>query len=272
MADVEGEYKRIFGWDTLATSDEYKEFLHKFIPELIKVLKIEKINDFTYFHISDEPNEENLDSYMAAHDMVVDLLADFNIMDALSSYDFYKKRLVDTPVCAIDHISPFIESSVQNLWAYYCCGQNTLVSNRFMAMPSYRNRIIATQLYKYDIKGFLQWGYNFYYSRLSKQKINPFLVTDCLNAFPSGDAFSVYPYENGPIESIRLKVFKEALQDLRALQLLERFMSKPDIIALIEENAEMSITFECYPKSADFVLSLREKINSKLKEFISCRL
>ena len=75
-----------------------------------------------------------------------------------------------------------------------------------------RKRIIGFQLYKFCIKGFLHWGLNFWYSQFSLYPIDPFKVTDAGFAFPSGDAFLVYPGEDGPIDSLRYEVFCEALQ------------------------------------------------------------
>ena len=55
MATVDGEYKRIFGWDTPAVGGEYTKFLHAYLPQLIAKLKEWGIDKNTYFHISDEP-------------------------------------------------------------------------------------------------------------------------------------------------------------------------------------------------------------------------
>jgi hypothetical protein len=59
-------------------------------------------------------------------------------------------------------------------------------------------------LYKFDIKGFLQWDYNFWSSQYSRCPISPYIVTDAGHDFPSGDAFLVYPGEEGPVESFEL--------------------------------------------------------------------
>ena len=138
-----------------------------------------------------------------------------------------------------------------------------------MSMPSSRNRIIAYQLYKYDIEGFLQWGYNFYYTQFSRNVINPFYITDAGNAFPAGDAFSVYPGNDKAIESLRLKVFKEAIQDISAMRLLEKYMPKNEIIKMFENEAGMEIEFKKYPKGDEFILNTREKINRLIKENIN---
>ena len=34
MATVDGEYRRIFGWDTAATGEDYRNFLAAFLPAL----------------------------------------------------------------------------------------------------------------------------------------------------------------------------------------------------------------------------------------------
>lgn len=262
VADVGGTQEKIFGWETKSTSDEYIHFLSQFIPELIKILKQENIEKYTYFHISDEPHLEDLTSYTNAKKAIGHMLKGFKIIDALSDYDFYKTGAVEHPIPGIDAINPFLESNIPDLWTYNCCAQcNDNISNRFMAMPSYRNRIIGCQLYKYNIKGFLHWGYNFYYTRYSKKKINPFLVTDAGCGFPSGDSFSVYPDTDGPIPSVRLKVFNEALQDMRAMELLETYISKDEVEKLIGD----SITFTSYPKNPEYILKLRKKINNLIK-------
>jgi len=266
MAVENGEYKRIFGWETDSVSEEYRLFLHAFLTELTKFLKDEGIADKCYFHISDEPNKDQLDSYINSKEIVKDILKDFHIMDALSDYEFYATGAVELPIPANNHIEKFIENKVPNLWTYYCCGQWTDVSNRFFSMSSLRNRIIGTQFYKYDIAGFLQWGYNFWFNQFSKKSINPYIVTDGEFFTPSGDTFSVYPCENGnPVESLRLVVFHEALQDLRAFKLLESLYDKKFVLKIIEENVERPITFKKYPINDDYLLSLRGKVNQLIK-------
>lgn len=269
FAYVDGVQKRIFGWDVASDSPEYVTFLNQFLPALDKVLKEEKINQNTFFHISDEPDSEHLERYNKLKSIVKGIIPDYTIIDALSDYEFYSRGTVDCPIPATDCIHTFIENNVPNLWSYYCGAQTKNVSNRFMAMPSQRNRIIGLQFYKFNIFGFLHWGYNFYNSALSKKHINPFLITDCIETYPSGDAFSVYPGEDGPLESLRLVVFYEALQDLRALKLLERYIGKDEVVKLIENEAGMEISFDSYPHNKDFLINLRKKINKVIKANIS---
>lgn len=263
-----GEPTKKFGWHVAADDAEYINFLGQFLPALTQFFKAEGISENVYFHISDEPHMPDKEHYRAAKNIIKPLIGNCKTMDALSDYELYCDGLVDTPAVGLYKIKDFINAKAKGIWAYYCCSHNKNVSNRFIAQKSVCNRVIALQLYKYDIVGFLQWGYNFYYSQLSRELINPYAVTDSRNAFPSGDPFSVYPGKDGAIESMRLKVFKEALQDLRALKYLEKFMSKDDIVKMIEDEAGCEIEFDKFPKDEDFIIRLREKINSAIKDNI----
>lgn len=267
MATVDGEYRRIFGWDTAATGEDYRNFLAAFLPALtarLEALGVDKKH--AYFHVSDEPGEAHLPQYNACKEQIAPYLEGYTIMDALSDFDFYQKGVCRHPVVASNHVTPFLEGNVSNLWVYYCCGQGYQVSNRFFSMPSARNRIIGTQFYKYQIAGFLQWGFNFYNSQFSLRHLDPFAVTDADIAFPSGDAFMVYPGPDGtPWKSIRLLVFAEALNDLRAFRLLESLTSREYVLELMEGGLSKEITFFEYPHEADYLLDLRTRVNQEIK-------
>ena len=73
-------------------------------------------------------------------------------------------------------------------------------------------------------------------------------------AFPSGDAFLVYPGpDEKPMSSIRAQVQREALDDLNALTTLESVVGRERVVALIMENADEPFDFEHYPHSADYI-------------------
>ena len=259
--------KKLFGWETSATSDEYVEFLHAFLPELIEVLKQEKVEKNTFFHVSDEPSAEQIESYRAAKNIIKDILKDFPIIDALSEYELYENGAVDCPIPCTNCAEEFVKRGYEHHWTYYCCGQHEKVSNRFFSMPLARTRIIGVQLYLYEMEGFLQWGFNFYNAHHSLRHINPYLVTDADGTFPSGDSFMVYPYNDSAIESIRSVVFHEALQDMRALQLWEKLAGRKAVEKTIKKNFG-EITFEDYPRGEENFNALRGLINENIKQNI----
>ncbi len=269
MATVDGEYKRIFGWDTKATSKKYRSFLKALSDELKKYFEEKGLKDNVFIHVSDEPQFNNCLSYGRVSGYIKKLFESYKVIDALSDFRYYRFGIVPNPIPASDHIEKFI-GKVNNLWVYYCSGQNNhYVSNRFFCNESVRTRVIGYQMFKYDIRGFLQWGYNFYFSQLSRRLIDPFTETDAGGAFPSGDSFIVYPAKDGtPYHSLRLKVFFDALQDMAALNTLCSLTDKKTCLDIIEENGKHNLTFKAYPHDSNWLLSTREKVNEAIRNNI----
>lgn len=265
MAHTPLGYKRIFGWETEAAGEQYSRFLNAFIPDFLAHMKQKGLDKRCYFHVSDEPNDRNLDSYEKAKAIIEPLLEGYPITDALSHYEFYEKGIVSLPVVATDRIHTFIDNNVKNLWAYYCCCQCKDVSNRFFAMPGARTRCIGFQMFKYGIKGFLHWGYNFYYSQYSMSFVDPYLDSTGNYFTPSGDCYSVYPARDGTaLESIRLLAFYEALQDMRACELCSSLIGKEQTVALLE-SVVGEIRFDKCIGSSTVLLSARRKINEAIE-------
>lgn len=262
MARVDGEYRRIFGWETDAKSEEYRSFLSEFLPALVAYLKETGVFENCFFHVSDEPIPAHQVYYGANKELLCRYIPEGQLIDALSDYSFYEKGLIKCPVVCNDHIKSFQEHGVTSLWTYYCMAQRKDVANRFMAMPSSRSRILGAQLYKNEIKGFLQWGFNFWFAAGSQKVIDPHADPTADGNFPGGDSFLVYPLdENGEVGlSIRLYVFNEAMQDLRALTLLETLSSRENVLKLLQDVVGM----DCYPRSRDYILSLREAVNQEI--------
>lgn len=258
------DYK--FGWHVDSKDTEYKNFLEQFLPALLEYFEKEGIKDNCWFHVSDEPGDAHIENYNYAYNLIKPLLGDCNTMDAISSYEFYKKGLIPHPVTSTNHIDTFIENNAQHQWAYYCCGQYKKVGNRFLAMPSYRNRILGLQLYKFNIEGFLQWGFNFYFNQHSRNEINPYITTSSDKAFPSGDPFSVYPVKNGVVPSLRAIIFKEALEDVEICRKLESYIGREKVVEMIDEAAGMELTFSEYPRNNDYIPELIEKMEQLIKE------
>ncbi len=267
--DRKGREKKIFGWGTRTSSRKYDAFLRAFAAKLMEFIEENGIKDKCFFHVSDEPSMGDLKVYKRRAALISKLLKGMRVIDALSDYAFYEKGAVRLPIPCEDHIEEF-KGKVPELWTYYCCGQyKNCVPNRFMAMPSLRNRILGMLLYKYDVKGFLQWGYNFYNLQYSVAAIDPYKVTDAGGSFPSGDSFVVYPSCKGEaLASLRLKVFYDGFQDMMALKTLENKAGRQKVEEFLSTEAVRLKSFTEYPHEAEWLLGVREKINAMIKENI----
>lgn len=263
MGTDEAGYRRLFGWETDATGDDYREFLRAYLTALKSWLEESGVGKRMYFHISDEPWLEHLENYRRAHDLIADILKGWPIFDAMSHYEFYEQGLVDEPVAVTSAIDRFA-GRCDRLWAYYCGGQvNDGLSNRLIATPPAWNRILGFQMYKCRNVGFLHWGFNFWYTTLSRAPYDPFVSPDAESHFTGGTSYLVYPGTDGPVESARMAVFAEALQDIRAMQLLESLAGRETAEALLEKHFP-GMDFHTAPETPEALLALREDVNRSI--------
>lgn len=267
IAEKNGEEVQIFGWETKASGKEYKSFIEQFAKAVTAYIDEKGIRSQCLFHVSDEPSLNMLIPYKKASKIIADNFKGFKIIDALSAVLFYKLKIIKHPIPANNFVHQFI-GIVPELWTYYCCAQgNKYVSNRFFSMPSERNRVLGLQLYKFNVKGFLHWGFNFYYTQYSKKLINPFEVADAGGKFQAGDSFVVYPGDGGvPLDSLRLHVFYDAFQDMMALKLLESKIGYDKTMAIVEQDLDKPLTFSDYPHNPRWLESVRERVNKAIAE------
>ncbi len=266
IATVNGKKKRIFGWETDACGEKYKTFLGQMIPALIAFLEKKGVAKNTFFHISDEPHLKHMEQYLRCKNILEPLVGGLPIIDALSDFEFYETGVLKKPVPHIQKIVPFLDRNVEGLWTYYCGDSGKNGSGRQLAMPLARTRILGVQLWLYNIEGFLHWGYNFYNNECSYDRADPFLYTDADFMVPSGDSALVYPGENGvPYESIRINALREAMEDMRLLDLAASRLGRDRVVEIIDELAGERITFVSYPTDADFLLGLRDRLISEIE-------
>ena len=65
---------------------------------------------------------------------------------------------------------------------------------------------------------------------------------------------------------MRLVAFKEALDDLSALNRAESLCGRDAVLSVIDSEGEM--TFASYPRESSFILEMREKINRMIEDKI----
>lgn len=268
MANVDGEYKRLFGWNTDSTGNEYAEFLKCYLRELKKFLKEVGIDKNIMFHISDEPPEKCIPYYENAHNIVAGELDGFDCGDALSHYKFYENGNIKLPIVVVssDDMNRFTENC-KKFWVYYTAEQlHDGYSNRIISTTNARNRILGLQMYVSGAKGFLHWGYNYYYDTLSHGFYNP-VSNPCGCGQVAGSAFIVYPQDDGTaIPSIRMKVFYEGINDYRALERLEKLIGRKAVLKFIKEQLG-EITFKtCFGNAKLF--EFRQRLNEEIKKYL----
>ncbi|MFN8482642.1 MAG: DUF4091 domain-containing protein [Anaerolineae bacterium] len=216
-----GEGERLL-WppETEATSETYRQFLGQYLRELERFLSEAGLVERSFFHLSDEPHgERDLVTYRAVREMLRELAPWMRVMDALTEIEFAREGVTDIPVPLITTAPDFVREGIP-AWAYFCTQPRGRYLNRLLDTPLVKIRMTGWLLYRLRARGFLHWGYNYWYRRQSRELIDPYTVTDA-HAWPSwppGDPFQVYPGPSGPVDSLRWEVFAESLQDYALLQ------------------------------------------------------
>jgi hypothetical protein len=226
-----GRARLLWPPDTEATGSVYRNFLEQLLPEYHQFLEREGLLQQSYFHLSDEPggNVEDIANYRSARLLLKELAPWMKVIDAMSDIRYGREDdLTDIPVPAVHAAQAFIDEKIPH-WVYFCMGPRGPYLNRFFDTPLAKIRMSGWLFYKHRAQGFLHWGFNYWYvmdlgfNRQTQVLVDPF--TDGASGTsaggegaPYGDAFVVYPGQDGPLDSIRWEVFAESLQDYAILQ------------------------------------------------------
>jgi len=247
-------------WDpeTPAVSATYRDFLSQFLPEFKRFLDEQQLLERSLFHLSDEPHgEEALKNYRAARLLLREQAPWLKVMDALSDITFAREGLTDIPIPLITVAPEFIREGYP-AWAYHWGGPRGRYAQRLFDTPLVKTRMLGWLLYRNRAKGFLHWGYNYWYKRQTRELIDPYVVTDA-HSWPDwsyGDPFVVYPGADGPVDSLRWEVFGEGLQDYA---LLQQAGADPDgdLLSEIADYAD-------FPRSESWIQSSRRELLRQL--------
>ena len=258
--------KRIFGYDTAATGKEYSEFIRAYLRAFLDFAAEEGIKDSLIFHISDEPTANQKADYRAAREVISEVLSGYPISDAMFDCSFYDEGIVEQPILSMYYYNDIEEASCPSAWLYYTGGELD-TSNRKITNTAAATRVLGLHMYKYKSLGFLHWAYNFYYDRSSIGFADPKINPCAYRLFP-GVVYLEYPInEKGRrtvVPSIREKLMAEAMDDLRALRLLEARIGREAVISLCEEKLGR-INVRIIP-TGESLREFREIINAKLAE------
>jgi hypothetical protein len=233
--------------ETSAVSETYRIFLEQFLPQFKQLLSDEGMLERSLFHCADEPDGDvQLEDYRKSRGLLRELAPWMKVIDAMSEPRFATEGLTDTPIPSIVTAPHFVEAG-SPAWVYFCCGPRGRYLQRLFDTPLTKLRMAGWLFYKLRAQGFLHWGHNYWFVFCTSTISNPFIdgAVSAWPGMPHGDAFVVYPGENGPISSIRWEVFAESLQDFAMLQSAG---IGPDAILLEDLKS-----YEVFPKSESWI-------------------
>ena len=261
-----GTEKQIFSWDDAADGERYTAFLQAYLPAFLAFAKRLGIEKRLMFHISDEPTEFQAPAYSRAWNVVKEFLNQYLVGDALSDYALYETGLVQTPIVSTQFADDFFEKC-ENYMLYYTGGRtNTTLSNRLLSSAPQKTRVLGLQLYKYHAKGFLHWGYNYYYGRMCHGVFDPARDPMGYRNIPAV-SYLVYPLTNRSVApSIREIWMRDAMNDHAALRVLEGLIGRDETVAFCENYFNTAISVFTVPTSGEQMHTFREALNREIEK------
>jgi len=246
------------------SSDTARSFYSTFIPELTEHLKEKGWEDIYMQHLMDEPIPENVETYIEVANFIDKLAPDLKIVEACHSKDVNKS--VDIWVPQLDYMDidyDFYKERAEQgdeIWFYTCLNPKGEYANRFIELPLIKTRILHWINYRFNIPGYLHWGFNFWRGG------DPFDETTSIQLesgtiLPGGDAWICYPGDRKILSCIRLEAMRDGIVDHELLCMLgEKF---PDEAA--ELARQVVYRFDYYDIN---IRSFREK-RKKVLELLS---
>lgn len=200
-----------------------RNFYAQFFEALVPHLKEKGWWDTYYQHIADEPIEENRQSYVDIAGYVKSLVPEIRIIDACHNTDL--AETLDLWVPQLDLLNKDYafyqerKKAGDEVWFYTCLWPRYNYANRFIDLPLIKTRLIHWINYKYDIDGYLHWGFNWWTDAPFEE--TSFINDPYGNLLPGGDSWIVYPGYHKLYSSVRLEAMRDGINDYTLLKMLE---------------------------------------------------
>jgi hypothetical protein len=191
------------------------EVIPHLLPAFESHLRANGWLDKTLFHVKDEPTVRNVTAWKEISSIIHKYAPDLVRIDALETTHLFDN--IEIAVPKLDYLAGWhktYEEAARNgteHW-FYTVGiyQARSYPNKTIDMPLIDNRILHWINYRYDLSGFLHWGWN-------QWTEDPFGAV----GMHIGDGWHVYPSKNGVLNSLRWEQMRNGIQDYEYFWLLE---------------------------------------------------
>lgn len=200
-------------------SEEADEFYSQWFPAFRDHLKEKGWLDKFTQAVGDEPVSGNADSYTTASNLLKKYAPELPVIEACLSHEMVGAIDIWVPTLKNLHLNwDFFQerkAAGDRLWFYTCVTPEEDYANRFVELPLIKTRIMHWINYRYDIEGYLHWGYNFW-------RPHPWDNVADGDKLQGGDPHIVYPAKDGfgIVESIRWEAMRDGIEDHELLSQL----------------------------------------------------
>lgn len=198
-----------------------RKYLTAFLRQFNDFLTENGWRDISLVHISDEPKERCADDFRILAGIFRKYLPGIKLMDAVEIYFIEDALDIYVPKNHYYQLNKndfeALRDDRNELWFYTCNMPGGKFLNRYLDSPLLNTRLLHWGNYKYNLTGYLHWGFNHY-----QRDQDPFEETSANEWLPAGDTHIVYPLKDGPIRSLRFQQMKCGVEDYEILKALSK--------------------------------------------------
>ena len=177
--------------------------------------------DISIVHVSDEPKEVTAADYRALCGIFRKYLPGIKLIDAIEIYFVQDALDIYVPKNHYFQLNrndfEAIRDDRNELWFYTCNMPGGRWMNIYIDSPLLNTRLLHWGNYRFDLKGYLHWGFNHITS-----DGDPFEQTSRNAGLPAGDTHIVYPGNGEPLRSLRYMEMKCGIEDYTVLNELAK--------------------------------------------------
>ena len=217
----EGAQKGYFlAWDRTVPTESLEAYwmLKLYFEKWAMILKEKHWENRVMQSLADEPQVHNSARYRALSCICRRFLPQVPVIEAVETFelggavdiwvpkqDFYEKSRKTFEV---------MQEKGETIWFYTCAFPAGKIMNRSMDLPLLVSRYILWLGFKYGLKGFLHWGFNYY----EGPNLWDQACCDHKGAkLPAGDAHIVYPGKDEVWQSMRYRQQRAGARDYELL-------------------------------------------------------
>jgi len=208
-----------------ATSEEGRAALAGMCEQLSVVIHENGWEGRWMQHLSDEPTNTNAEDYVKLAGVFRELLPGIPIIEATMSTKLAGAVDVWCPqVQEYQRHREFFEArraAGDRLWVYTCLIPGGPWINRLLDMERLRPVYVGWAAAKYDLHGFLHWGFNHYRGDPFAKSVVPHGEPGSNNRLPAGDSHVVFPGPDGPWSGQRFEAHRLGMEDYELLRMLK---------------------------------------------------
>ena len=227
-----------------------------------------------YNYIWDEPGKDRFPALVKAGKVRKQTHPDLKVLLTVGIHDELKDS-VDIWVPIIDAFNEEAAKAEKEkgkeVWWYVCCGPKQPYPNFFIDYPAISHRMLFWMTYKYDLDGMLYWATTYWVKDVWQEAESW--------GGANGDGSLMYWDEKGPVNSLRLEVIRDGVQDYDYLKILEqktnqlKAFGKPEDSELIKESEAILALPDTlirtpmdFERSPEKLISARKKVGEQIEK------